>query len=128
MSDLKSVLTKYAPSAEADLGGGKKELQREQLRNDLLAVSAKNKSFFYIGVVMLIVLFVAALLLVWLWRDRPQLITAVFGATGLSLTGIIATMFSHWKEKVRTDMLIALLSGTDEETIKTVIAKLVEAI
>jgi hypothetical protein len=127
MNDLKSVLIKYAPSPEADLGGRKKDLQRNQLRKDLLAVSYKNRSFFYIAAGMLVVLFVAALCLVWLWRDKPQLITTVFGATGISITGIIATMFSHWKEKVRTDMLLALLAGTDDlETLKTVIATLSE--
>ena len=128
MNDLKSILIEFAPSAEAALGGRKKDLQRERLTNELLAVSRKNRSLLYIGVGMLIVLFIAALFLVWLWRANPQLITAVFGATGLSLTGIIASMFSHWKEKVRIDLLLVLLTDTDDETIKTVIGKLIEAL
>lgn len=127
MSDLKTVLTKYAPSPDVAFGGKKKDLPREQLRKDLLAVSDKNKSFFYVGAGMLVVLFIAALALVWVWRERPQLITGVFAATGISITGIIATMFSYWKEKVRTDMLLALLGGTeDTETLKNVIGTLVD--
>jgi hypothetical protein len=124
MSKLKAVLAKYAPAPAAPFGGSKHVLKKEQLRKDLLAVSDKNKSFFYIGVGMLVVLFVAALSLVWLWNDKPQLISAVFAASGVSITGIIATMFKHWKEKVRTDMLLALLSGTDDETLKTVVGTL----
>jgi hypothetical protein len=126
MNNLKSVLAAYAPSPDVYLGGdSKNDLPRDRLRKDLLAVSDKNKSFFYIGVAMLVILFLAALGLVWMWRDKPQLITGVFAATGVSITGIIATMFSHWKEKVRSDMLLALLSGTDDvETLKAVIGAL----
>ena len=127
MSNLKSVLIEHAPSPEAPLGGKKKDLQREQLRKDLLAVSDKNKSFFRIGVGMLVVLFVTALGLVWLWRDRAELITGVFGATGISVTGIISTMFSHWKEKVKTDMLLTLLTGIDDlETLRTIVGTLAD--
>lgn len=124
MPNLKSVLREYVPPP-APLGGRKQDLKREQLRADLLAVSKNNSSFFYIGVGMLVVLFVAALVLIWMWQDRPQLITGVFAASGVSVTGIVATMFSHWKEKVRTDMLLALLGGTDDqETLKTVVSTL----
>ena len=127
MKDLKSVLIKHLPPADVNLGGRKNVLQRDQLRQDLQVVSDKNKFIFFLGVGMILVLFVAALILVWLWRDRPQLITGVFAATGISTTGLIATMFSHWKEKVRIEMLLALLSGTDDvETIKTVISALVD--
>jgi hypothetical protein len=73
---------------------------------------------------MLVVLFIAALILVWLWHNRPELITGVFAAAGVSVTGLVAKMFSHWKEKVRTDMMLVLLSGTDDETLKNVVGVL----
>src|SRR5215207_2820742 len=122
MSDLKGVLNKYAPEADVALGGEIEEVPQQSLRQDLLAVSEKNKLVFYVCVAMLVVLFVAALVLVLLWRDRPQQISGVFAASGLSITGIVTMMFSNWKEKVRTDMLLALLSGSvDPDVLKTVI-------
>lgn len=129
MKNLKSLLKEYVPEPgdAGDLGLDEKnnELRRDQLRFDLLAVSEKNKYFFFIGIGMLVVLFIAALVLIWLWRSEPNLIAAVFGATGISVTGIIATLFSHWKEKSRVDMLLVLLSGIDDvETLKTVIGTL----
>lgn len=120
MNNLKSVLAEYAPLREAHLGGKKKDLQRERLRKDLLAVSDRNKKYFLMGVGMLIVLFGLSLFLIWMWRERTDLITGVFAVTGISITGIITTMFSQYKEKTRTDMLLVLLSGTDDaEILKT---------
>src|SRR5215472_12587520 len=120
---LKEVLEAYRPEGP-DFGEKapgpkrKKPDGSEQLRRDLLNVSVMNRNYFRICVASLLVVFAGACLLVLRSLDKPTQVAAIFGASGISLLGIITLMIKLWKQKVSTDMMLALAGSLRPQDFK----------
>jgi hypothetical protein len=71
-------------------------------------------------------LFVGAVGVVLLFIESPQRIAAVFGAVGVSVTGLVAQMTRMWRQKVSADMLLALCGVLGEDQLTAVITDLLK--
>jgi multisubunit Na+/H+ antiporter MnhF subunit len=125
-SNLKEVLLSFKPDAP-DFGEKTPDARRvktdgaDQLRRDLQRVSAANKNYFSICVGLLLVLFAGAFVLVVRSLDKPAEIAGIFGATGISLLGIVTQMARLWRQKVNTDMMLVLASNMRPADFKAVV-------
>ena len=125
MENLKQILTKYADRKH--LAGGKpdetnlSDTEVSQLQIQLQQLSKKNRGFFWISIIMIIIVFVVSLFVVLKFMSDPQQIKLIFGSTGISVMGLIAYANKLWKDIVRTDITIALVSAMDKKGINTIL-------
>lgn len=125
MKRLRSVLAPY--SKEISLGGsGPNAMSVEQLKLELREVSRSNEHYFAICVVMILVLFLASLWVIMRFLGRPDVVTTAFAALGISTAGLLRAMIRLWREKVATDMLLALAGALTKDALKSVIAVLLK--
>jgi hypothetical protein len=101
--------------------------QRDQFRKDLRAISESTNRYFVICVALVLILFAGACALGAFKLNHPAEITAVFGATGLSFSGIFRQMLRLWKEKVNTEMLIALAGNLETADLRKMALALLKA-
>lgn len=108
MGDLKKVLDQYLPVLERDVtAGGSKAVEELSVR--LQGLVEKNNRYFWICVALLVVVLLASLGFVILFRDQPAAIAGVFAALGATAYGGVWQMVRLWREKVATDVIIDLL-------------------
>jgi hypothetical protein len=100
---------------------------REQLRNDLREISESANRYFLICVGMVLILFAGACVLVILRAGHPAEITGIFGATGISFYGIFRQMLRLWKEKVNTDVWLAVSATLDTADLRKMAQALLKA-
>src|ERR1700682_5234306 len=98
--------------------------QVELLRRDLERIVSSNESYFRICVGLLLILFAGSCLFVYQSLADPKHIAAVFAATGVSVTGVITQMIRLWKEKVNSDLLLALTGTLSPIDLKKVVDSL----
>jgi len=101
--------------------------QLQQLRSDLRRIGDSSNRYFLICVVLVLILFVGACALVAFNFNRPDQITAVFTATGLSFFGIVRQMLRLWKEKVNSDMLTVLAGNLETADLRRIVNALLKA-
>ena len=137
MKKLSDVLSEYAGSPEF---GGKspefgdemdlkklaydeaaKERRAESLKKDVHAISEQNRTYFFICFSALVALFVGACLLVVFSLDNPDRVKAVLAASGISILGVTTQMMKFWKEKVRAELMLALVNGINPGELKPIL-------
>jgi hypothetical protein len=96
-------------------------VDRVALRADLLAVRRSNNTWFAIGVVLLVILFLATLGIVIAYINRPTVVTSALSALGISSAGLVTLMFRMWGTKSRTEYMLILASNMDAATLKSII-------
>jgi hypothetical protein len=108
VSNLKKVLDKYLPVLERDVtAGGSKAVQ--ELSDRLHGLVRKNNRYFWVCVALLVIVLLASLGLVILFRNQPAAIAGVFAALGATAYGGVWKMVQLWREKLATDVIIDLL-------------------
>jgi hypothetical protein len=127
MNGLREVLGHYlsAPvlgdeSLIADPTKATMVIPVDYLRRDVTMVGRQNAIYFAICFAVLIVLFLGACLLVMFSLNQPKRIVGVLSATGLSFFGIVGKMLALWKEKVRCDLLLVLISNIKANDLKPI--------
>lgn len=120
--DLAAVLSTYVgvEQEEIHLGGRRvagrqavqlaKEVNVSRLQSEVSQVAKQNAVYFQICFALLIVLFVACCVLVLAFLNQPSRAGAVFGVTGVSFLGVIRQMLKLWKQKLASDLTLALAS------------------
>ena len=127
MKELKSILTDFA---EAPLVLGDKSPDKpdvDNFRNNLESLRVRNDRYFVVLVAMVVVCFVVSLILLVYFKQNTVSMTAVFGATGLSIGGLVNVMLKIWKDKNQNDMLYALIGQLDDHTLRSVAAILAKS-
>ena len=95
-------------------------VDRAALRADLEAVRRSNNTWFAVGVVLLVILFLATLGIVIVYIDRPTLVKSAVSVLGASSAGLVTLMFRMWGSKSRTEYLLILASNMDAATLKSI--------
>lgn len=122
MKNLRAELLPYTNS-NVMLGQGDpaSEPSLAVLRGRLEQVLIGNRIYFQLCVAFTVVLFVAAIVVVLVNLSQPGVIQVVFGALAAATSGTVYLMRSLWREKVATEILLALADAFEGDALRTVI-------
>jgi hypothetical protein len=81
----------------------------EGLARRLRELSQRNEKYFRACIAILVVVLLASLGFVILFRNQPAVIAGIFTAMGASAYGGVRQMVKLWREKVATDVAIELV-------------------
>jgi hypothetical protein len=108
MKSLRALIRPY--TGDVDLGSR----SMQQLAGKLRDLSRKNDRYYWICIGLLVVVLLASLAFVIVFRHQPGAIAAVFAAMGASAYGGVRQMVQLWREKVSTDVAIELVEVLPE--------------
>jgi hypothetical protein len=129
MTHLKETIDSYLRHTErVTLGKGEDTAQRQNLAAQLQKISDKNGKIFLAILVLGGLIFIGMAVVVIYKLDEPDHLKTIFGATGLSLSGIIWYLHQLWKEKNATDLLITLVGVVEKDDLKLVLTALLSKI
>jgi hypothetical protein len=94
---------------------------QERLVADLALVQSHSDKYFQLCIAMTAILFLGGCLLVFLNRSNVAALTALFAATGVSLTALASLMFKFWKGKVFSGTILVLVRNLPPEGLREVI-------
>jgi hypothetical protein len=94
---------------------------QERLVADLALVQSHSDKYFQLCIAMTAILFLGGCLLVFLNRSNVAALTALFAATGVSLTALASLMFKFWKGKVFSGTILVLVRNLPPEDLREVI-------
>lgn len=136
MDGLKDILRKYTNTLH--LAGGDEmptfaDAERSQLQAALTALSKRNNTLFRVCAIIAIIAFIFVFGLLIYLITEPTKIQIILGPTGVSaifvsLTGLLAYMNKIWKEKISTDILLALVGTLKADVINSVVTALLAKI
>ena len=130
MKTLINTMQKYADMTRT-LGkesskNGLSEKQVNDLRKDLSNISSRNNKFFLFIISLVALIFLLSLIFVIYNINEPEKIKVTFGATGISIMGLIIFMNKLWKEKVSADILLALIVTLQTDMINSILVALLK--
>ncbi|MGF6756243.1 hypothetical protein P3T16_003650 [Paraburkholderia sp. GAS42] len=94
---------------------------QERLVADLALVQSRSDKYFQLCIAMTAIMFLGGCLLVFLNRDNVPAITALFAATGVSLSALASLVFKFWKGKVFSGTILVLVRNLPPEDLREVI-------
>ncbi|WP_085486648.1 hypothetical protein [Paraburkholderia susongensis] len=94
---------------------------QERLVADLALVQSRSDKYFQLCVAMVAIMFLGGCLLVFLYRDNVPAITALFAATGVTLSALASLVFKFWKGKVFSGTILVLVRNLPPEDLREVI-------
>lgn len=123
---MKEVLARYAGSGphfgDAIEGAASAALaSNEALSGDLKAISEKDQVYLFICVGMVLMVFLGACILTVKYLSNPSVITGIFAASGISITGLVVQMMKFWKEKVNSDTVLVLARNLSPQDTRGII-------
>jgi hypothetical protein len=113
MQALRSTIQDYLA---LQLGGPGKT--KKGLAGELKTISRANEKYLFVCSGMLVALFVVSLVLILVCRNQPAYLTAVASFTGVSVFGGIKKMHNLWREKVATDIVLAMADYYPEDEFR----------
>lgn len=129
---LGNVLSKYVGTRDfaVELGDGNITAQAgvtqvapminvADLQSEINQVRKNNTTYFQFCFALLVVLFLGCGALVIYFLNEPSKAGVIFGITGLSFLGIIAQMLKLWKQKVASDLTLALAGALPPSQLLT---------
>jgi hypothetical protein len=125
MKRLRAVLMSHAQGIQ--LGeSAPHPLAVERLSEELRSVGRANEHYFALCVVMILALFLAALWVIIRYAATPDAVRGAFVCFGLSVAALIRVMIGLWREKVATELAVALVGALDQETTRSIIEVLLK--
>jgi len=125
METIEKFLKKYRTIDLAPAGDCEKIMfsksQIDEIKSELKQIRKNNRSYFWIGVAMLIVLFILTVIIIITNLDNSETLTSVFTAFGCTTFGLISFMIYCWRQKCLTETLITLALYLQGDTLQTVI-------
>lgn len=123
---MKEVLSRYAGSGPhfGDAIEGAESAapaSNEALSDDLKAISEKDQVYLFICVGMVLMVFLGACILTVKYLSNPSVITGIFAASGISITGLVVQMMKFWKEKVNSDTVLVLARNLSPQDTRGII-------
>lgn len=125
MKALSNTLSEFA-SVPMKLGDtSKPPLEISDLQTELKNHRKQNNYVFFLIILLIVVLFAVGLILLLRYHENTSLLTAIFGACGVSLAGSIKLLSDTWKEKQKIDMIYALSDRLNEDALRSVVLAIV---
>jgi hypothetical protein len=124
MSALRSLVTRHVITPSV-LGSDTRAFDRKSLQRELAQLRRSREVAFWIvfGVVVLLVILAVAAAIGY--RTDPQLIRKLSTASGVTIMGSVALLVRLWGQKVRSDLVLAIVSGMSEDGVKAALTSLV---
>jgi hypothetical protein len=121
MKKLRAVLSPYVDSVQ--LGDPERDpIDVERLREQLQRVSRESANYFGVCVVMVMVIFLATLGAALRYAGQANLVTLAFAVLGATMIGMLRVMVGLWREKVATDVLLALAGSLEGDHLRSILA------
>src|SRR3954465_3667913 len=117
MTKLHSLVQAFvAPPAKAgmtnDLSfGGAGQFDQRALQRELARVSQGREVAFWLCFVALLIVFALSIMFLAQHSGDPAAIQKMSAATGLTILGVIGLMTKLWQDKVKADLVGAMVSG-----------------
>lgn len=125
MKKLRALLSRYVEPIQ--LGdAAPRPLPVDKIQAELQEVSRTSETYFGACVVMTMAAFLVALWATLHYAMSPETVKLTFGGLGAYLIVIVRTMKGLWREKVATDMVVALAASLDRDTLASIIAVLLK--
>jgi protein-S-isoprenylcysteine O-methyltransferase Ste14 len=98
---------------------------RRGLQRELARMRKTREIAFWVCVALLLLLFIGGIVATVVYRNDPTRLDALSAATGgITLVGIVAALVRLWQQKVKVDIVIALVGGLSEEALKAALTSL----
>jgi hypothetical protein len=129
VSPLRQLVQEYVtgPAATGErVGSQRSAFDREWLRKELERRRRSTETLLWVCTTCLLVLF--ALLIVGLitYREKPDMFTRISTAGGVTIVGVVTILIGLWKQKVKFDLVTALVGGAPENVLKIALAPLLK--
>jgi len=98
---------------------------RTAIQRELVRMRRSRELGFWLLFVLFAILLFGALVIVVQYRTNPGAIQRISAATGVTLMGVMAAMVRLWAQKVRTDLVMAVVAGMPEEAMRAVLTTLI---
>jgi hypothetical protein len=139
MQRLKQVLADYALSAPkfgqdvtADRSSGDAAVaaQRKRdgvgrLRKDVQAIIERNNKYFRVCFGSVVLLYVAMILAVIIFVAKTGVVAGSLAGSGTAFAWIVRKMIMLWKEKVASELVLALAANLNPDDLKPILEVLV---
>ena len=132
MSSVRRIIQRHtrrpalAGAAETPASGASASgFDRDAMRRELDHCRRSREIGFWICVGVLVVVFVLSASAAVLYRADPGRLKGLYAATGAGVMSLVATMISLWQQKVKADLVTALATGLNEESLKAALNSLV---
>lgn len=127
MNKLAGIMRDFADFGE-HLGPGESPPEIDGFRRNLELLRRENQTFLRAVAVMVGVVFLTSLILLIVFRQNPQLVAGIFGASGVTLAWAINKMHRLWRDKAHADLLFAMVGEVDDDVLRSVVGVLVESL
>ena len=135
MSKLSSFLEmqKKVLITQVDAGvKGVTTTKLDKIKDDFVSrikvISRQNRVFLWINVGMVVLVFLASVWLVYHFIDAPKNISIIFGASGVTIGGMIYYMTYLWRQVVGIELTIAMVDQLDSAELPKIIDSLLSTI
>jgi hypothetical protein len=91
-------------------------------------ISRQNRVFLWINVGMVLFVFLASVWLVYHFIDNPKNLSIIFGASGVTIGGMVYYMTYLWRQVVGIEMTIALVDHLKPADLPKIIESLLSTI
>src|SRR4051812_14102987 len=92
--------------------------QLSTLHSDVSKISSSNGVYFKVCFGSVVLLFIAEGISVVAFSSDPDKLKAILAVTGVSFFALIARMLKFWKEKVQSDITLALIASLRPEDVR----------
>ncbi|MBC7789485.1 MAG: hypothetical protein H7Z74_06045 [Anaerolineae bacterium] len=101
-------------------------IDRSSLKRELARLRQGREVAFWICFVALLTVFTLSMMYLVQHRDNPAAIAKMSTATGVTLLGVVGIMTKLWQDKIKADLVLAIVSGASEESLKDALRQLLD--
>lgn len=124
MSRLEQILSRQ--QVQGKLGG--ERFDRDYLRGALKAASTQTSIAFWVAVGAQIAVFVVACWFAISLAENPKVAAWILAGGGGGLAGGALAMVRLWREKVATDLTLALVGSLNEAAARSVLTVILDSL
>lgn|ERR1700754_1638757 len=99
---------------------------RAGLERSLKSLSKRNEKYFVVGIAMAVVLFLSLIVVAFLQLNQSDVSKAVPPIFGSSAALVVWRTLKTWREKNYTDCVLALVPNVDDDTLRSIVAVLLQ--
>jgi hypothetical protein len=126
VTELHSLVRAFiAPPATLGMPG-QFSFDQSTLRAELARLRRGREIAFWICFSALLAVFVLSVVFLVQHSNSPAAIQKMSAATGLTIIGVVGIMTKLWQDKVKADLVLAMVSGMSEESLKDSLRQLVD--
>lgn len=120
MSALKAIVETHVVRP-GHAGSGSRGFDRTILQQELMSLKRSREIGFWLMFLLLALLFIAAGVAVVYYRSDLPKLGQLSAITGVTFLGVVASMVRLWSQKVKTDLLLAIVMSMPEKAVQGVL-------